>query len=117
MVKGNGSRVIATFEDPNCSFCRKQMTEVEKLDNVTIYTFLIPILESDSMVKSTVIWCAKDQSAACNGFMTGKAPLPAAPAGRCETPFERNTALQEKQRITGTPAVFFPANTTSTRDM
>ena len=44
MVKGDGSRVIATFEDPNCGFCRKQMTEVEKLDNVTIYTFLIPIL-------------------------------------------------------------------------
>ena len=42
--------------------------------------------------------------------MTGKAPLPAAPAGRCDTPFERNTALQEKLRITGTPAVLFPDN-------
>jgi thiol:disulfide interchange protein DsbC len=109
-VKGDGSRSIATFEDPNCGFCRKQMTEVEKLDNVTIYTFLIPILGPDSVVKSTAIWCAKDQSAAWTGFMTGKAPLPAAPAGRCETPFERNTALQEKLRITGTPAVLFPDN-------
>lgn len=108
-VKGNGSRVIATFEDPNCGFCRKLMTEVEKLDNVTIYTFLVPILGPDSAVKSTAIWCAKDQSAAWIGFMTGKAPLPA--TGHCETPIERNMALQGKLRITGTPAILFPDNT------
>lgn len=110
-VKGDGSRVIATFEDPNCGFCRKLMSEVEKLDNVTIYTFLIPILGPDSAVKSTAIWCAKDQSAAWTGFMTGRATLPAAPAGHCATPFERNTALQGKLRITGTPAILFPDNT------
>jgi len=110
-VKGDGSRVIATFEDPNCGFCRKLMTELEKMNNVTIYTFLIPILGPDSSVKSTAIWCAKDQSAAWTGFMTGKAPLPAAPTGQCDTPLERNMALQGKLRITGTPAVLFPDNT------
>lgn len=110
-VKGDGSRVIATFEDPNCGFCRKLMTEVEKLNNVTIYTFLIPILGPDSAVKSAAIWCAKDQSAAWTGFMTGKVPLPAAPTGQCDTPLERNTALQGKLRITGTPAILFPDNT------
>jgi len=110
-VKGDGSRVIATFEDPNCGFCRKLMTEVEKLNNVTIYTFLIPILGPDSAAKSTALWCAKDQSAAWTGFMSGKAPLPAAPTGHCDTPLERNTALQGKLRITGTPAILFPDNT------
>jgi thiol:disulfide interchange protein DsbC len=110
-VKGDGSRVIATFEDPNCGFCRKLITEVEKLNNVTIYTFLIPILGPDSAVKSTAIWCAKDQSSAWTGFMTGKSPLPTAPAGHCETPLERNTALRGKLRINGTPAILFPDNT------
>jgi thiol:disulfide interchange protein DsbC len=110
-VKGDGSRVIATFEDPNCGFCRKLMTEVEKMNNVTIYTFLVPILGPDSAVKSTALWCAKDQSSAWTGFMSGKAPLPAAPTGHCDTPLERNTALQEKLRITGTPAILFPDNT------
>lgn len=112
-VKGDGSRVIATFEDPNCGFCRKLMAEVGKMDNVTIYTFLIPILGPDSAVKATAIWCAKDQSAAWTGFMTGKAPSPAAPTGPCDTPLERNTALQAKLRITGTPAILFPDNTKS----
>jgi thiol:disulfide interchange protein DsbC len=110
-VKGDGSRAIATFEDPNCGFCRRLMTEVEKMNNVTIYTFLIPILGPDSAVKSTAIWCAKDQSAAWTRFMTGKATLPASPTGHCETPLERNTALQGKLRITGTPAILFPDNT------
>jgi thiol:disulfide interchange protein DsbC len=110
-VKGDGSRVIATFEDPNCGFCRKLMAEVEKMNNVTIYTFLVPILGPDSAVKSTALWCAKDQSSAWTGFMSGKAPLPAAPTGHCDTPLERNTALQEKLRITGTPAILFPDNT------
>lgn len=112
-VKGDGSRTIATFEDPNCGFCRKQMAELEKMTDVTIYTFLIPILGPDSVTKSTAIWCAKDQSAAWTGFMTGKAPLPGAPAGRCDTPFERNSSLQAKLRITGTPAILFPDNTKS----
>jgi len=110
-VKGDGSRVIATFEDPNCGFCRKLMTEVEKMNNVTIYTFLVPILGPDSAAKSTALWCAKDQSSAWTGFMSGKAPLPAAPTGHCDTPLERNTGLQEKLRITGTPAILFPDNT------
>lgn len=110
-VKGDGSRVIATFEDPNCGFCRKLMTEVEKLNNVTIYTFLVPILGPDSVVKSTALWCAKDQSSAWTGFMSGKASLPAAPTGHCDTPLERNTALQGKLRISGTPAILFPDNT------
>lgn len=110
-VKGDGSRVIATFEDPNCGFCRKLMTEVEKLNNVTIYTFLVPVLGPDSALKAKAIWCAKDQSAAWTGFMTGKAPQPIAPTGHCETPLERNTALQGKLRINGTPAILFTDNT------
>ena len=110
-VKGDGSRIIATFEDPNYGFCRKQMAEFEKMSNVTIYTFLIPILGPDSVAKSSAIWCSKEQSAAWTGFMTGKTPSPAAPTGHCETPIERNTALQSRLRLTGTPAVLFPDNT------
>jgi len=110
-VKGDGSRVMATFEDPNCGFCRKLMAETEKLNNVTIYTFLIPVLGPDSEVKAKAIWCSKDQSATWTGFMTGKVQLPATAAANCETPIERNKALQAKFRITGTPAILFPDNT------
>jgi thiol:disulfide interchange protein DsbC len=110
-VKGDGSRVIATFEDPNCGFCKKLMHEIAKIDNVTVYTFLVPILGPDSANKATAIWCAKDQSVAWTGFMSGTASLPAAPTTACDTPLERNTAMQLKLRINGTPALLFADDT------
>lgn len=110
-VKGDGSRIVATIEDPNCGFCKKLMQEVAKLDNVTIYTFLVPILGADSLVKSTAIWCAKDPSAAWTGFMSSTSPLPATPTTSCNTPFQRNSVLLRKLRISGTPVLLFADNT------
>ena len=111
VVKGNGSRRMAVFEDPNCGYCKKLMQELVKIDNVTIYTFLIPVLGPDSVVKSKAVWCAKDQAKAWTGYMSGAAPLPASPTEQCETPFERNAVMQRKLRITGTPALLFDDNT------
>lgn len=110
-VKGDGPRVIETFEDPHCGFCRQLMTEVGKLNNVTICTFHIPVVGPDSAVKATAIWCTKDQSFTWTGFMTGKVQLPATLTGHFETPIECNNVLQAKLRITGTPAILFPDNT------
>jgi len=36
------------------------MTEMEKLNNVIIYTFIIPVCDSESAVKAISIWCTKD---------------------------------------------------------
>ena len=47
-VKGNGKRVIAVFEDPNCGYCKRFERDLQKVDNVTIHMFLIPILGRDS---------------------------------------------------------------------
>jgi thiol:disulfide interchange protein DsbC len=106
-VRGNGSRVMVTLEDPNCGFCRKLMTELQKVDNVTIYTFLVPILSKDSHEKVKGIWCAPDRAQAWQGLMTGGA---APAAATCETPTERNLVLYRKLRASGTPAMLFPGN-------
>ncbi|MGB5208566.1 MAG: DsbC family protein, partial [Azonexus sp.] len=63
-VRGDGKRVLATFEDPNCGYCKRLAKDLQKLDNVTIYTFLLPILSEDSLKKSKQIWCAADRSKA-----------------------------------------------------
>ena len=110
-VRGDGSRVMATLEDPNCGFCRKLTHELATLNNVTIYTFLTPVLGPESVATSKAIWCAKDQSSAWTALMTGVAPAPAAPIGPCDTPFERNALIQAKLRVTGTPALLFADNT------
>lgn len=110
-VKGDGSRVLATFEDPNCGYCKKLMQEFSKLDNVTIYTFLVPILGPDSTAKSTAIWCSENRAKAWTGFMSGTAAAPAQPTNSCNTPFARNETLRQKLRINGTPAILFKDNT------
>lgn len=105
-VKGNGKRVLATFEDPNCGYCKRLAKDLSKLDNVTIYTFLYPILSEDSIKKSRQIWCAADKAKAWNDWMVdGKAP-----SGKddCDTTaIINNQEFGQKLRITGTPTIFF----------
>jgi len=105
-VRGDGKRVLVTFEDPNCGYCKRLAKDLQKLDNVTIYTFLLPILSEDSVKKSKQIWCATDKAKTWNDWMVdGKAP-----SGRddCDTSaVARNQEYGRKYNITGTPTLFF----------
>lgn len=105
-VRGDGKRVLATFEDPNCGYCKRLAKELQKLDNVTVYTFLLPILSEDSVRKSRQIWCAPDRAKAWNDWMVdGKAPT-----GRedCDTSaITKNQDFGRKLNISGTPTLFF----------
>ncbi|MCL2656168.1 MAG: DsbC family protein [Betaproteobacteria bacterium] len=102
-VRGNGKRVIASFEDPNCGYCKRFAKELQAMNNVTIYTFLFPILSPDSGEKSKNIWCAKDRSRAWNDWMLEGKPVKEAD---CKTPLDQNLALGQKLRISGTPTIF-----------
>jgi thiol:disulfide interchange protein DsbC len=103
-VKGSGKRVIYTFEDPNCGYCKELQKELAKLNDVTIYTFLWPILSQDSVEKSKAIWCAADRGKAWDDFMLKGVN----PSGKrdCDAPFERNAELAQRFGIRGTPGVF-----------
>jgi len=104
LVKGNGARKMAVFEDPNCGYCKKLHKELTTLDNVTVYTFLFPILAPDSVTKANNVWCAKNQATVWTDWMNkGIEP----PAATCETPIEKNLALGQKLAVQGTPAIFF----------
>jgi thiol:disulfide interchange protein DsbC len=105
-VRGNGKRVIASFEDPNCGYCKRLAKDLVNLKDATIYTFLYPILSPDSTEKSKNIWCAKDRAGAWNDWMTaGKAP--AAAAANCDTSaIDKNVALGQKIKVSGTPTIF-----------
>jgi len=103
-VKGNGKRVLATFEDPNCTYCKKLAKELRGVSDVTIYTFLFPILSPDSVEKSKNIWCAGDRAKAWNDLMLdGKTPATA----NCDHPTDKVLALGRKIGVRGTPAMFF----------
>src|SRR5690606_29145728 len=103
-VKGDGTRQIAVFEDPNCGYCKRLHETLKDVDNITVYTFLFPILSPDSTVKARNIWCAKDQAATWRNWMLdGKTP----PEAKCETPVETVLALGRKMMVQGTPAIIF----------
>lgn len=102
-VKGNGKRVLATFEDPNCTYCKKLAKELQAVNDVTIYTFLYPILSPDSMDKSKAIWCAPDRAKAWNDLMVN-GTVPA--AGNCDHPVDKIVAYGRKLNIRGTPTIF-----------
>jgi thiol:disulfide interchange protein DsbC len=105
-VKGNGKRVIAVFEDPNCGYCKRFRQTLEGIDNVTVYTFMYNILSPDSVAKSKNIWCAADRGKAWDDWMlNGKVPT-AAPES-CTTPHEKVLALGRKMQVTGTPTIIF----------
>ena len=102
-VRGDGRRVFATFEDPNCGYCKKLTKEMAGMDNVTIYTFLLPILSRDSAEKSRAVWCAADRAKAWSDLMVN-GTVPA--AGTCDAPIEKVVALAQKYNIRGTPTIF-----------
>ena len=105
MVKGNGERKLAVFEDPNCGYCKRFERELQKIDNVTIYVFLYPILSQDSAEKSRNIWCSPDRAAAWLDYMLQDKP---APAAACPTDdLRRNLEFGQKHKITGTPTILF----------
>ncbi|MBI1905947.1 MAG: DsbC family protein [Rhodocyclales bacterium] len=103
-VKGDGSRIVASFEDPNCGYCKRYGQELTQVTDVTIYTFLYPILGEDSTQKSRDIWCAEDKAKTWNEWiLENKVP----PTGNCDSAVvDRNVALGRKLRVNGTPTVF-----------
>ncbi|MGZ9710854.1 DsbC family protein [Glaciimonas sp. GNP009] len=106
-VKGNGKRVIAVFEDPNCGYCKKFRKTLQDVDNITVYTFMFNILAPDSAVKSKNVWCSANRDKAWDDWMlSGK--LPATAAASCvTTPNEKVLALGQALGVSGTPTIIF----------
>ena len=111
--QGSGARKMAVFVDPNCGYCKRFERDLLSVKDVTIYTFLMPILGADSTAKSRDIHCAADPMKAWRAWMIdGVLPPKAAAGGKCDTgAIERNLAFGQAQRINGTPAVFFADGT------
>jgi thiol:disulfide interchange protein DsbC len=104
-VRGNGSRQLAIFSDPNCGYCKRLEKSLQQLDNVTIYTYLIPILSPDSAQKAKQIWCSSDPYKAYIDWMVNGV----SPSGKtdCSNPLDKNLTTAKNYGITGTPTIFF----------
>jgi len=104
IVRGNGSRKLAIFEDPNCGYCKRFERDLLGVNDVTIFVFLYPILSLDSVEKSRAVWCAPDRGKAWLDMMTRDTVLP---SGNCSAPIEENLAFGREKKIQGTPTIIF----------
>jgi thiol:disulfide interchange protein DsbC len=105
IVRGNGQRKIAVFEDPNCGYCKRFERDLQKVDNVTVYMFLYPILGPDSVDKSRNHWCTAEKGKTWQDWMVRDQ---AARSASCDTAaVARNLEFGKKHKITGTPTMIF----------
>ncbi|HCY63214.1 MAG TPA: disulfide isomerase [Oxalobacteraceae bacterium] len=107
-VRGDGSRTLIVFSDPACPYCKRLETELERLDNVTIHTFLVPF---QGVALPAAIWCAADRQDAWHRFMLqgdpGMLATATQPTDACPHPLERNLALARRLKVRGTPTMFY----------
>jgi thiol:disulfide interchange protein DsbC len=111
LKQGNGERKLAVFVDPNCGYCKRFERDLSTIKDVTVYTFLMPILGPDSSTKSRDIWCARDAGKSWRSWMLEGVKPSTAAAGCDSKAVERNLEFSRKHRINGTPAVVFEDGT------
>jgi thiol:disulfide interchange protein DsbC len=107
VVKGDGSRRMAVFADPDCPFCKELEQALESVDNVTIHTLLFPVdeLHPGASKHARAIWCAPDRAAAWTAWMLRREAPPDATCQDDPIAEIRNLAI--KLRLSGTPTVIF----------
>ena len=103
-VRGNGKRQIAIFSDPNWPYCKQLEAEINKLNDVTIYTFIYPI-KTQSIAVSKQVFCEKDPALAWSNLIS-KGIQPSSNKS-CTNPIERNLSLGKSLGLNGTPAIVF----------
>lgn len=105
--QGSGTRKLVVFGDPNCGYCKRLERDLQAVKDVSIYTFLLPILGPDSSAKAKDIWCAKEPGKIWRDWMVNGVAPPKS-IGKCDTAaIERNLALGNRHRVQGTPAVVY----------
>jgi thiol:disulfide interchange protein DsbC len=105
IVRGDGSRKIAMFADPNCGYCKRFERDLLGVSDITVYVFLYPILSADSVQKSNAVWCAPDRGKAWIDLMV-RDMLPNLDA-KCDTPVDKVLAFGQSKKVQGTPTIIF----------
>jgi thiol:disulfide interchange protein DsbC len=105
ITRGNGSRKVAIFEDPNCGYCKRFERDLLGVTDITVYVLLYPILSPDSIEKSKAVWCAADRGKMWLDHMTRDAAISG--DTKCDTPIEKNLALGREKKVQGTPTIVF----------
>jgi thiol:disulfide interchange protein DsbC len=108
--QGSGARRLVVFADPNCGYCKHLELDLRSVPDITVYTFLVPVLGGDSPEKSRAIWCSRDRGKAWRSWMLDGVAPAAAPAKCDSAVLDRNLALGRRHGLAGTPMLVFEDN-------
>lgn len=103
IVRGDGSRKVVIFSDPDCPYCKQLENNIASVTNITIHLFMFPIeqLHPHSKTKAVAVWCDSNRAKAWEGLVRRNE----VPTGQCDNPIDRNVALAESLGINGTPTI------------
>lgn len=109
IIKGDGKRKLAVFEDPNCGYCKQFEKGLSGVDNITLSVFLYPILGEKSVSDSKNVWCVTDKGKVFTDWMVNNVGIPVSSSdAKCDTSaLTRNVEFGKKHNVTGTPTLFF----------
>ena len=102
--------MVITFEDPNCGYCKKLARDIQTLKDVTIYTFVLPILGENSTKKAKDILCSTDRVKVWNDWMINNT-TPAAAKADCKVSMDKIMMAGRSFEVTGTPTLVFSDGT------
>ena len=103
-VHGNGGRKVAVFRDPNCIYCKQLEPELASIDDVTVYTFLLPF---QGEARPIAIWCAADRERAWRQWMLQADASLLRSDAHCDHPIGRNLELARRLGVQGTPTLIW----------
>jgi thiol:disulfide interchange protein DsbC len=129
-IRGDGSRFLAIFSDPDCPYCKRLEVDLQDLTNVTIHTFVMPLvsLHPEARDKAIKVWCASSTDASgppepskltaarikawhllmrasSADASSAAAQAPVKAEAECDHPIDRNVALGQTLGIHGTPTL------------
>ncbi|MDP2248211.1 MAG: DsbC family protein [Nitrosomonadales bacterium] len=108
VVRGNGSRKLVVFSDPDCPFCKRlEQRELAGITDITVYTFLYPLeqLHPDAADKAKAIWCSPDRAKSWMDWALNNRLVKGTTS--CDNPIESLAVLGKKLGVTSTPTLIF----------
>jgi thiol:disulfide interchange protein DsbC len=104
--RGNGTRVLVMFSDPYCPACRNFEGQLARIDDITVYVFMYPVIRPENADHSRAVWCSADRPKAwleLAAFERIKIPQ-ASP--RCPNPVDEVVQLGRRLGVNSTPTLF-----------
>jgi len=111
VVHGTGARVLYAFSDPACSFCKRLEPELARLQDVTVYTFVLPF---QGRQLPQAVLCAADPVKSWQAVMLNADTSGLNGQADCATPLDRNVQLARQLGVNGTPTIFYADGTRTT---